>query len=350
MQPQTIKLTGPSSNAPTGVLCAENDGIETLLVNLDANNTVFLSNDSQVSVTDQTQYVPLGPGATVVLNGQRNWFAAVLPGASANLAVIPGGLSYFQLVTLLIKTLIVSASAGNGIFGYNPSPGFGNLIFSDSPTGGFDTYGNAYLPGRVAYTNSGGTFFAATLQGNGISIRTASGAGGPYSSTALSLLTDGTNLTVQNPGSITLEAGNGAIHPAFAFLQSTGFMVPNAPLTTNPETLHSVGGLGAFGAGWADGPNSGSAQGMTYEMGNDGYLHIVGTMHTTSATPAANAFNIATGWRPSATTQRFPCVVNNAGAVSAGFCSFLTTGNVQVNPNPGATGIDVYINASVLLD
>jgi hypothetical protein len=81
-----------------------------------------------------------------------------------------------QLISLLI--LIAQASGFSGLFAYSPSPGYGNLIFSVSVTGGEDDYGNPYYAGAVSY-NEG---LISQLFSGGVAVTwlaNAEGLGGP---------------------------------------------------------------------------------------------------------------------------------------------------------------------------
>jgi len=56
-----------------------------------------------------------------------------------------------QAISLIVLT---EATAGySGIFGYSPTPGAGNLVFSVAADAGTDPYGNAYPAG--VFTSSG---------------------------------------------------------------------------------------------------------------------------------------------------------------------------------------------------
>lgn len=81
----------------------------------------------------------------------------------------------------IFPLLIVTSSGGfTGFFLYAPTVGTGNLFASISPHGGTDPFGNAYLPGIVTYTNSGGTFYAFQITGINIQVSSAASAAGPY--------------------------------------------------------------------------------------------------------------------------------------------------------------------------
>lgn len=84
-----------------------------------------------------------------------------------------------QVVNLIVLT--EAATGFSGLFGYSPTAGAGNLIFSLAANSGTDSYGNAYLAGATSYTNVLTTFFAANLDGGVVSFfASTAGAGGPY--------------------------------------------------------------------------------------------------------------------------------------------------------------------------
>jgi hypothetical protein len=83
--------------------------------------------------------------------------------------------------TDIFPLLIITTSGGyTGSFTYNPGPGAGNLIASDTAAPGTDPYGNAYLQGQVSYFNNGGVYTATQSAGTGIFFYTAPGYGGPW--------------------------------------------------------------------------------------------------------------------------------------------------------------------------
>lgn len=69
---------------------------------------------------------------------------------------------------------IINAS---GTFTYSGTPAAGNLVESQAPANGTDSFGNAYLAGTTVY--SGGTF-AAQLNAAQVNWYSAPGAGGPW--------------------------------------------------------------------------------------------------------------------------------------------------------------------------
>jgi hypothetical protein len=81
-----------------------------------------------------------------------------------------------------VSLIVIQAGGGfTGLFEYSPTPGFGNLVYSVAPQTGTDPYGNAYRAGGTSYTQSGGTFFACSVQGAQITFYSAATAAGPWS-------------------------------------------------------------------------------------------------------------------------------------------------------------------------
>src|SRR5260221_9945595 len=92
--------------------------------------TVYLTDDKfNTDTTDATAVAALPALATVVLDGEQNVYGLTRSG-TALCTIIPGGLSFFQLVEVLVKTLLIAASAGNGLFVYSGAPALGDLIAS----------------------------------------------------------------------------------------------------------------------------------------------------------------------------------------------------------------------------
>jgi hypothetical protein len=138
----TTSATTLTISGSVGVLVAENDGTNTLIANLSNAVTVQLSSDNPSSDPTNPAYnIPLPPGGTIVLDGTKSYYAIVQAGDSAQVAVIPGGVSYFQLVTLIVNSLIVTGESG-GVFVYNGTPGLGNPPVLSISVGDVDPYGN----------------------------------------------------------------------------------------------------------------------------------------------------------------------------------------------------------------
>src|ERR1700728_4896785 len=80
-----------------------------------------------------------------------------------------------QAQNLIILTETVGEFSG--IFGYSPTPGFGNLVYSNSVTSGTEPYGNPYAAGEWVYSNSAATA-AGLVPGGSTASYLALAAGG----------------------------------------------------------------------------------------------------------------------------------------------------------------------------
>lgn len=84
--------------------------------------------------------------------------------------------------TNVFQVLVVTGSAGSGVFVYSPHPGNGNLISTITAAPGTDPFGNAYLAGLTDYKQITPTNFQASQQsGAATSFWKAASAGGPWS-------------------------------------------------------------------------------------------------------------------------------------------------------------------------
>jgi hypothetical protein len=118
-----------------------------------------------------------------------------------------------------------------GEFRYSASPALGNLIYTDTTTGGTDGQGNVYLPGVTVYSNLGGTFVANNLSTTSqVSWWTAPAAGGPWTEVA--------SITADTVGDLIIACNDrfGAASPLLAVLAGGVF-----------ETWHSLGSPSATG-------------------------------------------------------------------------------------------------------
>jgi hypothetical protein len=102
------------------------------------------------------------------------------------------------------------------------------------------------------------------------------------------------------------------------------------------------------GSGWSVGPAGGSFLGVRYRADSEDNLIIVGTMHTTSATPAATLFTLDANHRPQ-TNQREPIVSANGTAVTALYVEIDTTGVVKLSTTPAAANVDVHFRVQAPL-
>lgn len=114
-------------NLPTQLIAA-GDG-PTLLFNSDPTNSVYLGDTQGMNANNTATFVPLPSLASVVYDGTSDVFALSVSTTTQSIVYkLPGAVNFFQLVELLLKTLIISASVGNGIFTYTPTASAGNLF------------------------------------------------------------------------------------------------------------------------------------------------------------------------------------------------------------------------------
>src|SRR5580693_5861755 len=144
---QTVPSYGGSGGAVP--IPYTGDGVPVLITNLDSNNTVYFFEDTSVDPNDPNRQSQLPPLASIVLDGSIPEYAICAAGDTAEINCVQGGINFFQLVELLIKTLIIEASAGNGIYVYSGVPGLGDLIASVTSGAGTDPEGNPVPGGGV---------------------------------------------------------------------------------------------------------------------------------------------------------------------------------------------------------
>lgn len=101
-----------------------------------------------------------------------------------------------------------------------------------------------------------------------------------------------------------------------------------------------------LGSGWASGPVAGSFMGLKYRLDAMDNLVVVGTIHSTSTSPAANVFTLPSGFRP-AQGQRVPCAANQGGTYSLHSMEISTAGVINIDPAFTVSGADLYVEACV---
>lgn len=151
------------------VLINPQGGGNCLIVNTDQNNTVYLGDDSGIQAADPNRTTPLGPNASVVVDGSTDTYAICSSGQTVALDVIPGGINFFLPVRSL--TIPVGATTGaritldgnrGAIFIYNS---LGALAASISAVSGSnDGFGNPWQAGVVSYADD--TDWIQMLGGN----------------------------------------------------------------------------------------------------------------------------------------------------------------------------------------
>ena len=395
-----------SSSAPS-LLAGQNQG-PVLLFNASQDTAVWLGSDSFNTVAgDTSSTAQLPPLASVVIDGSQSVYGSCLPGQSAQVSVIPGGLNFFQLVEILVKTLLISASTGNGLFVYSGAPALGNLIASIVASATNDPFGNPVGAGFNIGNQSGGAHFGVAPNGN-VFISNSLGqnviqihpdlgavllysglpaAGNLICSVASADGTDPQNnaflagTTTYGPGGIGFTATqleNGIINfwqalteagpwtptgtiacNGSIFLNCNQFVIPEVPIVPldprNPateETWHYVGAAGepAFGAAWANAGGSFAPLAFRRLASPANEVEIKGTIATTAAAPNNNIFTLpAVGYVP-ANSQRFG---QSTAAVPAAACNIQVasgTGIVQVSNAPGGVATTIGVDIRVSLD
>lgn len=148
---QTITVNG--NGAATPVVRAIDEGGPTLVLNLDPTNTIYVGSNTAIGPGNPNETAPIGPNSGSIFDGTQDVYATCGNGLTAQVGIYPGVTNYFQLIAVIVSTLIIAASAGNGLFVYNGVPAAGNLVGSWSPTGGTDQFGNMYPAGLSVAQN-----------------------------------------------------------------------------------------------------------------------------------------------------------------------------------------------------
>lgn len=302
--------------------------------------------------------------------GRRGLVGAALAALASRGKKKPVANSWSNTGTTLI-VIQETVTGFSGIFGYSPTIGHGNLVFSVAANAGTDPYGNDYVAGVTSYDEGAALLFTQMAAGI-LRIGRIDPGGGPDLPLAALLqagLTGITNsltvtsptgtVTFTDPAYLTLVAGApgattgqpgvpraelfdaDAASPVDLWASGTAIKLlgPDVPYTwQDPTSL--------LGAGWAIGPNSGSAQPLQYRKDALDNLVLVGSVHSTSNAPATTLFTLPSGYRP-AQNQRVVCVSNLAGTPTVRFLQVNANGGVLVMNNVAATGTDVYIEATL---
>jgi hypothetical protein len=260
-----------------------------LLNNTDANNTVWLSGDPfDVVPGDTSTTAPLPPLASVAFDGSASVYGACPAGQSAVISIYPGGGNFFQLVELLVKTLLISGAAGNGLFAYSAAPALGDLIASISAVPTTDPEGNNVGAGILSMVpnGSGGWANFSALSGGVVQIGTSSEVG-------LLELQGAQDIGYTNVNSgeslLVLGRAQGGVQLLL------GVFVGTDPSNGNPETWHNI----TLDAGWSVGTSA-----PQYRMTAEGDVELrgVATHASFTAVTALNSSNpLPVAYRPAAT-------------------------------------------------
>lgn len=205
-------ITIGASTQGASQLVAAGDG-PTLISNGDPANTIFLGDNPSFTVGIDS--VPLAPTQFVAVDGQRDVYGETAQGLTATVYIIPGGISFFQL----LRRLIIEADiASSGLFVYSGPPGLSDLIASIAAANENDPFGNTvdlgvstYEPGvdgRVANLANGAIRLGIPSQFAGVggaspAIMFVNGGVGDQ----LTIL-DGTTSSSDTPASIELQSSS----------------------------------------------------------------------------------------------------------------------------------------------
>ena len=113
---------------------------------------------------------------------------------------------------LLSVLLIATSLAGSGIFVYDPSPGAGNLIGSETAVSGDDLYGNLALPGKVTYffkPTAPPGYYAIQQFGASFNFYSAATEAGPWTQLAALALTMTSSTLHPPPAGLLQVTGTG---------------------------------------------------------------------------------------------------------------------------------------------
>lgn len=261
-----------------------------------------------------------------------------------------------------------------GAFFYSATPALGNLIGSIAPAAGTDIYGNKYVAGVGVYDNPNSLFaelFAGQLRvgqivagvpdtGNaGTMVATFSGLPG-----AQTIITSPQTATLTGPARMALDAGvfgatiGAANAPHFDIYSDSSGTACNLHVAGATVAIDRTSGAllspvtwqtPVLGTGWATGPTTGALKLIQYRIDAEDNLVVLGTVHATSATPAATLFTLPAGYLP-AKNHRIVCVSNAGGTASVRWVEIDATGVVGIaGPAITAASTDVYIYATVPL-
>ena len=174
---QTFTINGTGNAVP--VVTPGDEPV--LVVNMNPSNEVYLGLDPSIGPTNINNTAPLPPNSACVFDGSAYIYATCLSGQTATVAVFVGALNYFQLLSVIVKTLIIAGTYGNGLYDYSGVPAAGSLIASITPAEQDDSYANLALPGITNYFNTGTGYIAVNLLDGGVAFYTASTEAGPWS-------------------------------------------------------------------------------------------------------------------------------------------------------------------------
>lgn len=101
----TTYNVAPNTTVGTQVVFAGNGPV--LITNTDLTGTIWLSENSASKPTDTTEVVPIGPNASVSLDGKTDFYASTNNATPIVVASIAGGFAIFQGLTEGMGTLVI---------------------------------------------------------------------------------------------------------------------------------------------------------------------------------------------------------------------------------------------------
>jgi hypothetical protein len=347
---QTIVTAGGQSGEAS-LLISPGDG-PTLLFNADPANIVWLGDDPfGTTAGDTTGAAPLPPLASLPLDGKGAVYGICATGQTALVSRFPGGLNFFQLVELLIKTLIIAGSLGNGLFVYAGAPGAGNFPILSVTTASTDPYGNAVNPNAINDTGlplliynpappaaaglkaSVAPVTGTDVYGNninsGLSAYRYHTPGGQQGFATLT----GTSLLIQDwTGKLQVKyqftggdaIGDGCVVPAlFANAGLVGGTYGAA------EVWNPVQGGVGFVNGWA---NSGTGPGMQYRLNAApaNTVDLIGDMSAGTLTSPTTIFTLPAAYRPASVQSCLPVASGGGAGLVVGTSRFVFNANGTV--------------------
>lgn len=337
---RTVTLNGTQS-----VPLVDISDPSTLIYNQDPNNTVWIS-DADSRTAGDAYSVPLPPNGVLVVNPSEvdppvSYYGIAQTGQTAVVSVIPGGVSFFQLVKIVTKSLVINSTApGNGLFVYSGIGALGNPpVYAVEPPGGtVDPYGNTgLLEGATSYSGSG----AVQVDNGGVLFYGAAGTAGYNSpgnpgeissvaATAIlalnSPVTPAQQATGVTPATLSLDSGNPPLIIA-SFIAGknsagVGNEVPHTPVL---NANFAAGGTSPRYWREVNGTNGGSVR-------MDGAINITGAVAANTA-----MFNLPAAVRPSRQLGFAGQVCNSAGLVlGAAVVQINTSGDVVLVPATAA--------------
>lgn len=282
-------------------------------------------------------------------------------------------------ITLLIITEEISGFSG--IFGYSPSIGTGNLIFSIAANNGTDPYGNFYEPGIISYDNTLNVF-AQLFEGNLFTGRiadiatldtgivgytfTAVGGGTPalelvapdnqtFTYRSSFFLFPGNGITASDGPAVWLIEVNGAT-AAYLYVSGSVLPVDNTGTLVPTLVVGAGGGAPAYVTNWLSATSYGTigtAESLRFQRTSDGMVHVHGAFRIAASLPVTNTvFTLPAGYFRTDRVQLFTWHWRSGGAGNEiiGTGSVNTSGGVSLSSTNTASSSPLVANSTFWMD